>query len=458
MKLSFFGAVGEVTGSNFLLETSSQDSGPKKYLIDCGMIQGSSDNELRNYHRFAYDPASIEAVLVTHAHADHIGRIPKLYKDGFHGLVYSTGPTKDLAEIVGRDSAGLIAESARELGREPFFSESDVEAVVKNNWRTVGYRQPFDLGDLSVTFHDAGHILGSAFIELSQTSEMGKTKIVFSGDLGNPPVPFLEPTETLTGANYVVIESTYGDREHEPTQDRHDKLKSVIVETIKKGGVLMIPTFAIERAQEVLYELDHLVDEGEVPAVPIFLDSPLAIKATRIFRKYPQFWNDQALRQWQLDDFFHFRGLNMTVSTQESKAINTLAGPKIIIAGSGMIHGGRIMHHLRRYLSDPKSTLLIIGYQAHGTLGRALFEGARHVKIFGARVEVRASVKAIGAYSAHADQPKLIRWLSAMKHPKPSQVFLAHGEPDKANALARAISSQLSLKARVPVMGESVSL
>lgn len=453
MKIHFFGGAKTVTGSNYMIEV-----GGDKILVDCGLQQGSRFAEKSNFEPFKYDPSEVKAVLITHAHLDHTGRLPKLCHEGFKGSVYATHPTLDLARIVLDDSLGIMKDNARRFGEEILFTEEDIIRCWKRT-RGRNYGEKFEITpNIKAVFRDAGHILGSSIIELFLTENGKEIKIVFSGDLGNPPTPFLAPTEYIDSADYLLIESTYGDRLHEDRPQRRQKLQMVIEETIKSGGTLMIPSFAIERTQELLYEINHLVEHNHIPAIPIFLDSPMAIKATAVYQQYPDYFSEKAMGLIEAgDDLFDFPNLEFTLTTIASKRINDVTPPKVIIAGSGMSNGGRILHHERRYLPDPKSKLLIIGYQSWGTLGRRLFEGEKEVKIFGETVEVKAEVKAIGGYSAHADQAGLLNWISKFTKKKP-KVFVVQGEEDPAKTLAKKIKSELGFEAEVPVEDEIVEL
>ena len=450
-KLTFHGGARSVTGANYLIETARS-----KVLVDCGLSQGTRHAEKQNYKPFPYDASKIDAVFVTHAHIDHTGLLPKLIKEGFRGKIFMTHPTKDFAAVMLDDSQGLMQNEAKREGREPLYSKKDV-------LRTMKYIEGVDYGkkiqpmdDITCRFRDAGHILGSAIVEIWVDGK----KIVFSGDLGNPPVPLLRPTEYINEADYVVMETTYGDRLHEKREERKNILEDVIENTMARGGTLMIPAFALERTQELLYELNSLVENHRIPKVPVFLDSPLAIDATRIYRKYPEYYNKKATYLIESgDQLFKFPGLKFTYKTGESKAINNVPPPKIIIAGSGMSTGGRILHHELRYLSDPNSTLLIIGYQVAGSLGRRLLDGAKTVKIFGERVRVRARTRAIGGYSAHADQKSLYRWIAHIKRGgKLKKVFAVQGEDGPALAFVQLVRDNLGVDAEAPLLGESVEL
>ncbi|MEK7086885.1 MAG: MBL fold metallo-hydrolase [Patescibacteria group bacterium] len=459
MKLTFYGGARMVTGANYLLESADV-----KILIDCGLHQGSSFCEALNWEPFPYKPSEIQAVFLTHAHIDHIGRLPKLWKDGFRGKIYSTPPTKDFAELLLLDSEHILREEAKEKNKPPLYGTSDVIETMKL-WRKVSYHEKIRIGspgsELEISFYDAGHILGSSSILISAGQSNGGKKIVFSGDLGNSPAPFIKPTEYFENADYVLIESAYGGRFHEDLTERKAVLEDLIEETVRGKGVLLIPAFALERTQEMIFELNELAENGRIPSAPIFIDSPLAIKLTTLYQKYsaePDYFNAAAIKQIRSGDaIFNFPGLKMTLTTEESKAINEVPPPKIIVAGAGMSNGGRILHHERRYLSDPKTTILFIGYQAVGSLGRRIMEGAKTVKIFGDEIPVRAKIKAIGGFSAHADQPQLLKWLEPMRgHLK--KVFVIQGEEEQSLALAQKIKDELAIEAITPSIGETVVL
>jgi len=440
MKLHFYGGARWVTGVNYLLETKQA-----KILIDCGLFQGGRDARKMNRQKFPYQPSQIEAVLITHSHIDHIGRLPRLVKEGFRGKILATRPTKDFAQAMLFD--------AEKIG-ESIYSQSDVEKTLEL-FQGVDYGKKIKLNEeISFCFREAGHILGSAIIEIWAEGQ----KIVFSGDLGNPPVPLLRPTEFIQEADYVVVESTYGDRLHETKEQRKDLLEDVIEDTVTQGGTLLIPSFALERTQEVLYELNELIENHRIPRIPIFVDSPLAIKLTKIYQKYPDYFNQEAVYLIKSgDDLFKFPGLKMTRTAEESKKIKQVNPPKIIIAGSGMSTGGRILHHHKQYLADPKNTLLIICYQVPGTLGRKILAGVKTVKIFGQEIPNKIQVRAIGGYSAHADQEMLCLWVRQMKDTL-KKVFVVQGEEKSALALTQHIKDHLGLPAEAPEMNQVVEL
>lgn len=447
MKLTFLGAAQEVTGSNFLLETDGT-----RLMVDCGLFQGSGAAAGKNYAPFP-KPHEVKTLLITHAHLDHVGRTPRLYKDGFRGEIITHPATEALMRIVLKDEEGLIHRQDH-----PLFSEADLEGAL-SLVKTVPYGQWHGAAPARFRFHDAGHILGSAWIEL----ELSDQTLLFSGDLGNPPVPFLRPVEPADTAQFLILESTYGSVTHEPASERTETLRRLIKATVQDQGVLLIPAFAIERAQEIIFEIDQMVEKAEIEPCPVFLDSPMAIAAAQVFRHHQGIMNPEAKELIaQGEDFFKFNGLKFTRTVAESKSINDTPKPKIIIAGSGMMQGGRITHHARRYLPFKETRIVFAGYQAKGTLGRELFDNRHHdgafeVEIDGDRVAVHAQIEAIGAYSAHADQPKLLEFVRGMKR-KPKAVLLTHGEPEVMSVLAHKLESELSIKVVMPTRGETVNL
>lgn len=450
-KLSFCGGSGSVTGANFLFQVHNLN-----ILVDCGLEQGGKMAEYTNWESFPYDPKNINYLIVTHAHLDHIGRIPKLVYEGFKGQIISTPATRDLARVMLEDTASILSssDSGKKFGLDKMYSKS-VLGEVFSLWRTKDYHEMERLSSLvSYEFSDAGHILGSAMVEIT----VDKTKIIFTGDLGNTPSPILKPTEKIKKAKYLLMESVYGDRNHENRDIRRDELKRIVLDATKKGGVLMIPIFSMERTQEFLYELDTMVEEKEIPRYPVFVDSPLAIKVTKIFKKYKHLLNKSAQKQiTEGDDVFSFPGLKETEKTNDSKAIVRAPNPKIIMAGSGMSMGGRILHHEKHFLGDKNSTILFAGYQTPGTLGRKILDGAKRVIILDKPVEVRANIERIQGYSGHKDSDHLVEFVGdSAKTLK--KVFLAMGEPKAAFFLAQRIKNEYGLDVSVPDKGESVEL
>lgn len=446
MKLTFYGGTDEATGANYVLESEGV-----RIMIDCGLHQGSHYAERQNFEPFPYDPKTINAVFITHSHLDHTGRLPSLVKAGFHGAIYSTAATKDCAELMLVDSEHLLEREAEREGRPSLYTTDDIMRT-RELWHSLYYHTPVAVGPFTVELFDAGHILGSAIAKIQAE---GKT-ILFSGDLGNTPAPIIRPTERFDQADYCVIESVYGDRIHENVDKREELLEDVVEDTVHAGGTLMIPTFAMERTQELLYHLHRLFEGGRIPRVPVYIDSPLAIKLTAVYKKYEGYFNPESQQIARSgDDILNFPGLHLTLTTEQSKEINNVHGPKVIIAGSGMSNGGRILHHELRYLSDPKSTILFVGYQAKGSLGRALMDGAEEVKIFGETVPVRCKKVNIPGYSAHADQPRLVEWIRPMRHVLKG-VYVVQGEEEAEHALAQKIMDDLAVKAEVPKANESV--
>ncbi len=443
-----------VTGSNFLLETHTPGGEPFRVLIDCGLRQGSRYVERDNFEPFPFNPSEIKAVFVTHAHIDHTGLLPKLVKQGFNGKIYGTAPTRDFAYELLMDSQDILRREAEQLKEDFLYEASDVEKVVAL-WQTVKYKEEVMVGPIKATFRDVGHILGS----MSPILTVEGKSIVFSGDLGNADPALIPKYDVLSdiSPDYCVMESTYGDRMHENQNTRRDILEDVIEDAIKSGGTLMIPAFAMERTQDLLYEINELMEHGRIPNIHVFMDSPLAIKLTKVYEKYRDQLTPDVEKLTKHLGFFDFKMLKMTPTTEESKAINDAPNPKIIIAGSGMSNGGRILHHERRYLSDPKSTILFIGYQAAGTLGRRVLDGEPTVKMFGEEIAVRCKVRSISGYSAHADQKTLMEWIYPMRRSL-KKVFLVHGEPEASTVLATKIKDILAVDAIAPALGSEVVL
>lgn len=441
LRLSFFGASQEVTGSCFLLEDETD-----KILIDCGLFQGSKTYEEKSMAPLPFDPKQITSVFVTHAHLDHTGRLPKLFKDGFAGTIYSTEPTHDLAELMLKDTVGVLSKEHK----EPPYDEADVDRMMKL-WVSKNYHEQIKINKFSIALYRAGHILGSAMVHIEHENKT----ILFTGDLGNPNNPLLFGPDPADDVDVLITEATYGDRTHEEADERKLKLERAVEQSVVRGGVLMIPAFSLERTQEMMLELTSMLKNKQIPNVPIFLDSPLAIKASALYEKYSSFLN--RARAAGESGFLHSPMVRFTPTPDDSKKINDVPPPKIIIAGSGMSTGGRILHHERRYLSDPKSTILFIGYQAAGSLGRIIEDGASDVTLFGERIPVRCHREVIQGYSAHPDQEGLYTFIQERSR-KLKRVFAVHGEPKSLLALTQHVQDYMGVEASAPKYGDVVDL
>jgi metallo-beta-lactamase family protein len=449
--LTFCSGAGTTTGANFLLSL-----GQKKVLIDCGMEQGTHLADERNREDFMYDPASIDFLLITHAHTDHIGRIPKLVRDGFKGVIYSTPSTKDLAEVMLADAVRITEEEAKKHGVLPMYEQKDVARTL-NLWKGAEYHTEIDLGN---NFHahlkDAGHILGSTMFEISRTGS--QTKIVFTGDLGNSPSLFLRDTESIAGATHLIMESVYGDRNHESKEDRKQILTDIIKDTIARNRTLVIPVFSLERTQDILFEINDLVERDIIKPVPVFLDSPLGSKVTAIYKKYTKEFNEGARDLVaQGDDLFDFPKLKFTMKRSESETIQRTGNPKIILAGSGMSAGGRILSHEVFYLGRTDATLLFVGYQSVGTLGRKILDGAREVTIHDQKIRIHAEIKSIMGYSSHKDSDHLIDFVAEAASTL-KKVYVAMGEPKSSLFLVQRLRDYLNLDATAPERGQVVEI
>jgi metallo-beta-lactamase family protein len=502
VSIQFLGAAGCVTGSQFLVSV-----GDRRVLVDCGMFQGSPEETERNRIPFAFDVDVLDALLLTHAHLDHCGRTPALVKAGYRGPIHATRATVDIAEIVLRDSAKLQVEfterwnrrrarrderaaevesesvvqevddeslperlrnappEGRTETREPLYDERDVDTTM-NQMRGCDYGDEVAVTDgVTAVFHDAGHILGSAIIELRVTDGDQRRTIVFSGDLGRDESPILRDPTPVTAADAVVIESTYGNREHAPHDEAVDELVAAISEVSADEGVLLVPAFAIGRTQEVIWVLDHLVREGRIPRVPLYLDSPMASRATTVYRDHPEVYDPETKELLASGESpLEYPGQSFTDTVEESKAIRTAKRPIMVVASSGMLTGGRVMHHLKDFLPDPKCTLLFIGYQGQGTLGRHIQDGGTTARIDGQQIDVRCRVRVISGFSAHADQHELEAWLAHFGRAgdgsgsTPKRVLIVHGDPDAAKAFAARIRAELAMDAHIPGHREVVEL
>ena len=447
-KLTFYGGTGTVTGANFLMEADGQ-----KILVDCGLIQGMKMADDFNWEPFAYDPKEIDFLFVTHAHVDHLGRIPKLIHDGFRGKIYSTPPTKDLAAFMLEDTMEILSKNT-DKGLDKIYTPENIKLSL-SLWQGFNYHQKIIIGEnLEAEFLNAGHILGSAMIMFTYNGK----KILFTGDLGNSPSPLLPDTEQVIDADYLVMESVYGDRNHESRADRRKFLEAAVEDNYKRKGTLIIPTFSLERSQELLFELNTLVENNRIPKMPIFLDSPLAIRLTEVFKKNKSYLNEEAQQALSGENYlFNFPGLKTTLRAEESKLINSVPNPKIVIAGSGMSTGGRIVHHERHYLPDPNNTILLIGYQVVGTPGRLIQEGLKTVHITGEDVPVRAHIITISGYSGHKDSDGLLNFVADMQDTV-KKIFVVMGEPKSSLFLVQKIRDNLGIDSYAPEPGTSVSL
>ena len=465
MRITFYGAAQTVTGSKYVIE-----SGDYRLLLDCGMHQGRRDisNELNK--KFPFEPGSINAMILSHAHADHCGLIPMLVKEGFLGKIYCTAPTADIAKFILQDAANIQEQDALHYNKhlplgqkpiEPIYTEQDVKKTFGHFESTPYFRLSGQWTQLNKNirfkFYDAGHILGSAITLLEITENNVVKSLIFTGDLGRDFLPILRNPELVQeNAEILITECTYGNRLHKPVADLEQDLKNIIAEAIKNKSKIVVPAFSLGRTQELLYVLHKLIDEKEIPALPIFVDSPLARNITRVFGTYTsdfddEFWEDFGERG---ESAFLFKNLITTSSIEESKSINDKEGPYIVIAGSGMCEGGRILHHLKNTITDPNNIILITGYQAQNTLGRKLVEGISPVRIFGIEYPVKAKVMVLNELSAHADQKDLLHYVKSVNGLK--NVFLVHTEMPQAEGFKALVESELpNLSVRIPGQGES---
>ncbi len=447
--LYFYGAAGAVTGSHFLLDTGSG-----KLLIDCGLHQGMDEGQ--NWEDFQYNPADASHLFVTHAHLDHIGRIPFLVKKGFAGKIISTKATRALVEPMLYDAMEILEHTAKHLGKEELYGKEDVGKAL-SLWQGVDYHEKIEVGDITVELFDAGHILGSAMVRLERA---GKA-IAFTGDLGGGNSPLLPPTEELPHVDYLVMEGTYGDRTRPEDGERKDKLEDAIEDAAARGGTLVIPAFSTERTQDLLFDIRDLYAHDRVPKLPVFLDSPLAEKITKAYLACPEYFAaDIKARIEGGEDIFAFQQLKFVESPQESHRLNEMPEQKIILAGSGMSSGGRVFGHEKRYLPDDKSTVLIVGYQAVGTIGRKLIDGEKSLtdKRTHERIPVRAQIGELYGYSAHKDGEALLEFANKAANKGAREIFVVHGEPAATMFLSQRIRDYLGTKAIAPEAGDSATL
>jgi metallo-beta-lactamase family protein len=464
VKISFFGAAHNVTGSRYLLEACGQ-----RVLVDCGIHQ---ERELRqrDWDPFPVDPASIDAVVLTHAHLDHCGFIPRLCKLGFAGPVYATPASAEIAKIVMADCGRLQEEDADKKARRhakhdktspfpivPLYTEADARRA-SERFQPVPYGREFALGGgLTAVFRNAGHIFGSSILRFVASANGASRTVLFSGDVGRSDKPILNDPSFFDTADYVVVESTYGDRIHGAVANIEDEIAHEINDTCRRGGNVVVPTFAVERAHELLYYLNELLQAHRIPELPAFLDSPMAIEVTKVFERHAELYDAEMVRYVKSGQSpFKFPGLRMTTAAEESKAINDVKGTAIIMAGSGMCTGGRVKHHLRHNISRPECTIMFVGYQGQGTLGREITEGAEEVRIFGQFYRVKARIARVHGFSGHADREELLAWVAHAKGIK--RAIVTHGEASAATSFAALIRERLGVEAVAPGYGQSLVL
>ncbi|MBI2264202.1 MAG: MBL fold metallo-hydrolase [Armatimonadetes bacterium] len=459
--LQFLGATGTVTGSKYLLTTDSE-----RALVDCGLFQGLKELRRRNWDPFPADPESIHRVLLTHAHIDHVGYLPKLRKGGFSGEIWGTTPTTEICRLVLPDSGHLQEEEAKFANKKgyskhspalPLYTEKEAQEVLPL-LKPVEYEKEYVLAEgVTCRYRDAGHILGSSTILISLKNQSPPITILFSGDLGRYGAPILRDPASVPEADYILLESTYGNRAH-GTEDREEALASIIAETVKRGGTIVIPAFAVGRTQDLLYDLRILEDSRRIPILPVYMDRPMATSASEILARHPEYYDEEAtaLNNKGRNHIWP-SNLHWCSTQQESKAVNQVTSPCVIIAASGMATGGRVLHHLKHRMTDPKNTLLFVGFQAQGTRGRLMLEGAKKIKIHGEEVPVKAQIQKIDSFSAHADYKEILRWVGGFTRP-PKKAFIVHGEPEASQALAEKLRESVGWKCHIPAYLEAVLL
>ena len=448
MKIKFCGGVEEVTGANYFIEKNGI-----KFLIDCGLIQKENICELENFESFPYDPKEINFVLITHSHLDHIGRLPKLIYDGFNGKIISTLPTKDLAKEILLDANKVINEKCKSIQDdvEKIYNEENIDKVFRK-WETVNYHEVLQFNGLKIEFFDAGHILGSAFIKLE---ENGKT-VVFSGDLGNID-PILRPSEELPKCDFLILESTYGDRLHENLENRKEILEDIIEETLRENRTLIIPAFALERSQEILYDIVDLIENKKVPEIKIFLDSPLAIRIFRVYDKYTDYFNESAKAFFIHRDLEDLDYVEIIYDEKDFRKLINYPKAKVIISSSGMLQGGRIINILKYFVEKETTTILFVGYQAEGSLGRKILEGEKEIYLDGEKYVVKAKIEKLLAYSGHKDQKALIEWIFPRRFDI-KKIFLVQGEQKAKIVLKSKIEDYLGIKVEIPTKNQEIDL
>lgn len=433
MKIHFCGGVKELTGSNFLVEKNDL-----KILIDCGLIQKEKFCSLENFLPFPYQPSEISFVFITHAHLDHIGRLPKLLREGFRGKIISTPPTKELAKEILLDSQKIIEQNCYEYNRENLYKKDDVEKLM-TSWETIDYHSQFKLNGLEIEFFNSGHILGSAFIKILENKDK-LTSVVFSGDLGNKDRSLMKELEPLPQTNYLILESTYGDRDHQDLFNRLEILEEVLEKVIYEKRVLIIPTFALEKSQEIIFDIQTLIEKKKVPKIKIFLDSPLAFRIAKIYEKFSNYLNDEVEKEIRKGDIFNKSYLRIIRDDRDEEDMFREPPPKVILAGSGMITGGRILKILDRYFSQRLTTILFIGYQLEGSLGRNILEG---------KIKTPAEILYLSSYSSHRDQSGILEWLKPQRFNLKS-IFLTHGDLNSKKVLRNKIIDELAVETFIP--------
>ena len=465
MKLSFHGAARSVTGSRHLLEING-----RRILLDCGLFQGRREETEHRNRQLGFAAGDVDAVILSHAHIDHSGAIPALVKNGFKGAIHATPATSDLCDVMLRDSAHIQERDVETINRregltgarakKPLYTEEDATRASKR-FRPQPYHRPFEVAEgVIATFLDAGHILGAAMVRLDIREQGRRRTLVFSGDLGRDCLPIVRDPERVDRADILLLETTYGNREHEPVEDIERDLCELVTRTVERKGKILIPAFAVGRTQQITYMLNNLSAAGRIPSVPVFVDSPLALETTEVFRKHPDCWDPKMVRLLQQRndaDPFGFRMLTYIATVDESKKLNDLGGPAIIIAASGMCESGRILHHLANHAQNERNVILIVGYQAEGTLGRRLVEGETQLRILGREVERRAKVVKMNALSAHAGKGELQAFYKGFKN-RVRNLFLVHGEPAQSEGFAAWAKENSTASVTVPAFGESADL
>ena len=464
MQITFLGAARTVTGSMHLLEVNGV-----RLLLDCGLFQGHRQEAFERNRNLPFDAASIDAMVLSHAHIDHSGNIPNLVRAGFAGPIYATHATRDLSSAMLRDAAHIMESDAAYLNRkqdlrgeqaiQPIYTQDDATRCM-SNFVSVGYQRPLPLGPgVTLTFYDAGHILGSAFVALDIREGERSYRLMYTGDVGRRGLAILNDPQPVPDVDYLITESTYGGRSHGTPQDAEHLLREVIVAAAARGGKVIIPAFAVGRTQELVYGLHRLANAGEIPDVPIYVDSPLAIDVTEVFRLHAEYYDAEArVFMQEVRDPFGFERLRYTRWVEDSKALNELEGPAVIISASGMCEAGRILHHLKNNIESARNTILFVGFQAEHTLGRRILNGDDNVPILGGRYDVRARIVSVDGYSAHADEPELLAYVEALDARRIQQAFAVHGELEACESIARGLSGLGVQKVTIPEPGQQIEI